>query len=125
MGQCEEWVPAPPHVLHGPESRTDLLLRLAVGRQPLTPEPLLHHAGGAALELLAPRSIGNGAEAPAAPVAGPIVTEIQRREGERANLIAALRHCGGQIYGAAGAAKLLGVKPSTLSSRIKALKRSR
>jgi len=45
--------------------------------------------------------------------------EWQRRE--RANIVAALRHAGGKIYGNTGAAALLGMKPTTLASRIKAL----
>jgi transcriptional regulator with GAF, ATPase, and Fis domain len=40
---------------------------------------------------------------------------------ERQNLIAALQATNYRIYGAGGAAELLGVKPTTLASRIKAL----
>lgn len=47
------------------------------------------------------------------------VEELQ--ELERQNLIAALESCGWQVAGENGAAKLLGMKPSTLSSRMKAL----
>ncbi len=50
-----------------------------------------------------------------------IITDAEWRRRERSNLVAALRHAGGRIYGAAGAASLLGVKPSTLSSRLKSL----
>jgi transcriptional regulator with GAF, ATPase, and Fis domain len=46
-------------------------------------------------------------------------TEIKRRE--RANIIAALRRSNGRIYGRGGAAQLLGVKPTTLSARVKKL----
>jgi len=53
--------------------------------------------------------------------ADSIITEAEWRRRERANLAAALRHAGGRIYGAGGAASLLGVKPSTLSSRLKSL----
>ncbi len=42
--------------------------------------------------------------------------ELRRRE--RDNLLAALRITGWKIYGAGGAAELLGVKPTTLASRI-------
>lgn len=51
-----------------------------------------------------------------------IMTESERREQERANIVAALQASGGRIYGEGGAAKLLGLKPSTLSSRMKAFK---
>ena len=40
---------------------------------------------------------------------------------ERANIIAALEAAEWRIAGEQGAAKLLGIKPTTLSSRIKAL----
>jgi len=40
---------------------------------------------------------------------------------ERANLARALEACGWQVSGDNGAARLLGMNPSTLSSRIKAL----
>jgi transcriptional regulator with GAF, ATPase, and Fis domain len=50
-----------------------------------------------------------------------IITEAEWRRRERSNLVAALRRAGGRIYGAGGAASLLGVKPSTLSSRLKSL----
>jgi DNA-binding NtrC family response regulator len=50
-----------------------------------------------------------------------IITEAEWRRRERSNLVAAMRRAGGRIYGAGGAASLLGVKPSTLSSRLKSL----
>ena len=43
------------------------------------------------------------------------------REHERANLEAALRRSGGRIYGKDGAAAILGVPPTTLASRLRAL----
>ena len=45
--------------------------------------------------------------------------EMQRREGE--NLLAALRRCNWKVGGPGGAAELLGVKSTTLLSRIKKL----
>ena len=60
---------------------------------------------------------------PAAHPAGPeeeIVPEDEWRRRERANLVAALKRAGGHIYGPGGAAELLGVKPSTLQSRLRA-----
>jgi PAS domain S-box-containing protein len=47
------------------------------------------------------------------------VTELQALE--RNNILCALRTCGWRIAGDNGAAKLLGMKPSTLNSRISAL----
>jgi transcriptional regulator with GAF, ATPase, and Fis domain len=49
-----------------------------------------------------------------------IITEHEWRRREHSNLVAALRRAGGRVYGADGAASLLGIKPSTLSSRLKA-----
>jgi transcriptional regulator with GAF, ATPase, and Fis domain len=46
---------------------------------------------------------------------------LEWRERERANLVAAWRRAGGRIYGDGGAAALLGIKPSTLQSRLRAL----
>ena len=51
----------------------------------------------------------------------PIMTYAEIRNLERENLIAALQATNYKIYGAGGAAELLGVKPTTLASRIKAL----
>jgi transcriptional regulator with GAF, ATPase, and Fis domain len=48
-----------------------------------------------------------------------VVTEEEMREREKANLLAALQQTNGKIHGSGGAAVLLGVKPTTLLSRIK------
>ncbi|ATB34765.1 formate hydrogenlyase transcriptional activator [Cystobacter fuscus] len=50
-----------------------------------------------------------------------ILTEAQLRELERDNLRAALEACGGKQFGKGGAAELLGIKPTTLASRLKKL----
>ena len=46
-------------------------------------------------------------------------TEAQMQELERNNLVAALRETGGRVSGPTGAADLLGIKPTTLYSRIR------
>src|SRR4029453_10539634 len=51
-----------------------------------------------------------------------ILTEREWRDCERTNLLKALRRAEGRIYGAGGAAELLGLKPTTLPSRLRALK---
>src|SRR5262249_22934015 len=53
---------------------------------------------------------------------GPILTEREWRDRERTNLLNALRRAEGRIYGPEGAAELLGLKPTTLTSRLRALK---
>ena len=50
-----------------------------------------------------------------------LLTDEERRERDRANILAALKSCGGKVFGRGGAAELLDVKPTTLASRIKAL----
>jgi transcriptional regulator with GAF, ATPase, and Fis domain len=50
-----------------------------------------------------------------------IVPEREWRRRERENLLAALKRAEGRIYGRGGAAELLGVKPSTLQSRLRSL----
>ena len=53
---------------------------------------------------------------------GELMTENQLRELEIQNLERALKISGGRVFGDDGAAALLGVKPTTLSSRLKKLK---
>ena len=50
------------------------------------------------------------------------MTDREWRERERANVLAALRATNFKISGKGGAAELLGVSPSTLASRLRALK---
>jgi transcriptional regulator with GAF, ATPase, and Fis domain len=57
---------------------------------------------------------GNGSGA-------PVLTELDLRHLERQNTLAALNRAGWKIHGEKGAAELLGVKPTTLISRIKKL----
>jgi transcriptional regulator with GAF, ATPase, and Fis domain len=51
-----------------------------------------------------------------------VIPESEWRRRERQNLTAALQLAKGRIYGPGGAAELLGVRPTTLISRLKALK---
>ncbi len=52
----------------------------------------------------------------------PFLTDRQMRNHQRANLVAALEAAGWRISGKAGAAELLGMRPSTLTDRMKILK---
>ena len=47
------------------------------------------------------------------------LTEDEQRQRERDNMISALRRAGGKVSGTGGAAELLGIKPTTLASRLK------
>lgn len=51
----------------------------------------------------------------------PILTEAEFRRHEQDNILAALNKSGWKIHGEGGAAEMLGVKPTTLISRIKKL----
>ena len=59
---------------------------------------------------------------PAPDVQDAILTDRECRARERANLMKALQRTDGRIYGAGGAAELLGINPTTLASRLRALK---
>jgi transcriptional regulator with GAF, ATPase, and Fis domain len=52
---------------------------------------------------------------------GDVLTYAELRNQERSNLQRALEHAHGKIFGAGGAAELLGVNPTTLASRMKAM----
>ena len=54
-----------------------------------------------------------------------VLTFAEMKEQERQNIIAALELCNWKIGGPNGAAKLLGMPPTTLASRIKAMKLTR
>ncbi|WP_279426184.1 sigma-54-dependent Fis family transcriptional regulator [Anaeromyxobacter terrae] len=60
-------------------------------------------------------------DAHALPVDSEVLTDQRVRAIERGNMIAALERAGWRVGGRGGAAALLGVSPSTLKSRMKAL----
>jgi transcriptional regulator with GAF, ATPase, and Fis domain len=51
-----------------------------------------------------------------------VLTDRECRERERANVMRALERSEGRVYGRGGAAELLGINPTTLASRLRALK---
>jgi transcriptional regulator with GAF, ATPase, and Fis domain len=55
------------------------------------------------------------------PEANPLYTRQQMLEAERRSIEAALNQAGGKIYGPDGAAERLGIRPTTLTSKISAL----
>ncbi|GJD43014.1 Anaerobic nitric oxide reductase transcription regulator NorR [Methylobacterium cerastii] len=61
------------------------------------------------------------AAAPTLPADRP-PTEADRRARDRAEIAAALALTGGKVFGPGGAAELLGLRPTTLASRIKAMR---
>jgi len=50
---------------------------------------------------------------------GELMTENEKRQRDREMIIQALKASGGKVFGPDGAAELLGIKPTTLASRIK------
>jgi transcriptional regulator with GAF, ATPase, and Fis domain len=52
----------------------------------------------------------------------PVMTEDEIKALQKQNIIAALEQSGGRIYGKKGAAILLGIKPTTLTERMKAMR---
>ena len=73
---------------------------------------------GRSLEL-GPLEVRTPTAAASAPAS--IITRKALRNQERANIETALRASGGRVSGPRGAAQLLGMKPTTLASRIQAL----
>lgn len=53
------------------------------------------------------------------PISGTVIPEAEMRRRERDNLLAALKESDWKIYGDGGAAEALGIKPTTLISRMK------
>lgn len=78
---------------------------------------------GRALRLhLEPSTSGEpGRPSPSIPPATRLATREELKRQERENISQALRLTKGRIFGSDGAAVLLGMKPTTLASRIKAL----
>ena len=83
---------------------------------------------GRALQFVLPHDDGLGKSHQAAAIdlepndEGLIIPESEMRGRERQNILATLKKSNWKIYGAGGAAQLLGIKPTTLSSRIKKMK---
>jgi transcriptional regulator with GAF, ATPase, and Fis domain len=53
--------------------------------------------------------------------ASTVLTRAELKQRERESIVAALAQTGGKVFGPDGAAAMLGMKPTTLASRIKAL----
>jgi transcriptional regulator of acetoin/glycerol metabolism len=91
-------------------------------RLPPVDEATAARAAGAAPAVVSvPALEGPRLEADAPAGAGAILPDLEMRRRERENLRRALERCRGKIYGREGAAALLGMKPTTLASRIKRL----
>lgn len=87
---------------------------------------ILGHGGRLRLELPARNKSREAAALPpdcasAEPPGDAILTESQRRQRDRENILVALKACNGKVFGKGGAAELMGIPPTTLSSRMKIL----
>lgn len=51
-----------------------------------------------------------------------VITDDELKQKEKRNMLVALKKCQGKVFGKDGAAQLLGLKPTTLASRIKKYK---
>jgi len=68
------------------------------------------------------KSTGRTTAAPKEPEAtAKVRTRGELREEERRNILAALKAAGGKVFGRGGAADLLGMRPTTLASRLRAM----
>jgi transcriptional regulator with GAF, ATPase, and Fis domain len=101
-------------VILSPTPPLNLERALQVGA-PATAAPLPPSTGAPQ----APPSSPSRLAAPAG--TAPILSESDRRALERDSIVAALDKAAGRIAGPGGAAELLGVRPSTLRDRMKAL----
>jgi transcriptional regulator with GAF, ATPase, and Fis domain len=86
---------------------------------------ILSRGGRLRLDVALPRAPGAAlfADSPSDLVSDDVIlTDRECRDRERKNLMKALERADGRIYGQGGAAELLGVNPTTLASRLRALK---
>jgi transcriptional regulator with GAF, ATPase, and Fis domain len=93
----------------------DAQLRLALDEERPARRPIPMFAPPAAVPAL------EGLPVTAAPVEPGVLSAAEMRRRDRQNLLAAVASCHGKIYGPDGAAALLGMKPTTLASRLKRL----
>jgi PAS domain S-box-containing protein len=82
---------------------------------------ILWDEGPLAFELPAPRANENPPGPAKSTSRGPVVTRDELKRREREAIINALKQTHGRVSGPGGAAELLGMKPSTLASRISAM----
>jgi transcriptional regulator with GAF, ATPase, and Fis domain len=81
-------------------------------------------AGSLRLDILGDDQSGPSAPAIAkspSPEESAVVPDEEMNRRARDNIVAAMKRSDGRIYGPGGAAKLLGISPTTLSTRVKKL----
>jgi PAS domain S-box-containing protein len=83
---------------------------------------ILSNGGTLRLDLSLPESVamaGDTAAEESAADSGPYMTEAELKAQQKKNLLAVLGHSGWRVSGKGGAAELLGIRPTTLTDRIK------
>jgi transcriptional regulator with GAF, ATPase, and Fis domain len=96
-------------------SAGDGQLRLAIAEERPASRPPVTAYPPAAVPAL------EGPPAMAAAATPAVLSAAEMRRRDRQNLLAAVASCHGKIYGPDGAAAMLGMKPTTLASRLKRL----
>jgi PAS domain S-box-containing protein len=82
---------------------------------------ILWQGGPLTFDLPVARTTVHPCEAPKLPTKQTLLTREDLKRQERNAIVAALKETNGKIFGSGGAAELLDMKPTTLSSRISAL----
>jgi DNA-binding NtrC family response regulator len=82
---------------------------------------ILWQAGPLTFDLPVVRTTEYPGEMPRLPTKQTLLTREKLKRQERDAIVAALKETNGKVSGPGGAAELLGMKPTTLSSRISAL----
>jgi transcriptional regulator with GAF, ATPase, and Fis domain len=82
---------------------------------------ILSQGGPLRFELTAPAPVESTPAKSQSSEPSKFLTRDDLKRHERESIVAALKQTGGKIFGADGAAELLGMKPTTLASRIKTL----
>ncbi|MSU59893.1 MAG: AAA family ATPase [Pedosphaera sp.] len=83
---------------------------------------ILSQGGPLQFEIAESKDIESSIPRQTATLATHLLTRDAHKRLERESIVTALKQSGGKVFGADGAAELLGMKPTTLASRIKALK---
>jgi DNA-binding NtrC family response regulator len=82
---------------------------------------ILCQEGPLTFDLPAPRTTANSGEYAEPPAKQALLTREELKRQEREAIITALKQTSGKVSGPGGAAELLGIKPTTLASRMAAL----
>jgi transcriptional regulator with GAF, ATPase, and Fis domain len=83
---------------------------------------ILSRGGPLRFELTSSSTVPAANGKPRSLAGSEILTRGELKRHERESIVSALRQSGGKIFGPGGAAELLDMKPTTLASRIKALR---